>query len=113
MRGLSTGDFREALPALLGEDAAGLSPTAITRLTAEWEGEYQAFRQRDLSNRDYVYVWADGVHFRIRLADDRLCTLVLIGVRPDGTKELVAVEDGYRESTRRPWPRSAATRSSC
>lgn len=99
LRGLSTGDFREALPALLGEDAAGLSPTAITRLTAEWEQDYQAFRQRDLSERDYVYVWADGVHFRIRLEDDRLCTLVLVGVRPDGTKELVAVEDGYREST--------------
>jgi len=99
LRGLSTGDFREALPALLGEDAAGLSPTAITRLTAEWEQDYQAFRERDLSERDYVYVWADGVHFRIRLEDDRLCTLVLVGVRPDGTKEIIAVEDGYREST--------------
>ena len=99
LRGLSTGDFREALPVLLGEDAAGLSPTAITRLTATWETEYRAFRQRDLSDRDYVYVWADGVHFNIRLEDDRLCTLVLIGVRPDGTKELIAVEDGYREST--------------
>jgi len=99
LRGLSTGDFREALPALLGEDAAGLSPTTITRLTAEWEQEYQVFRRRKLSERDYVYVWADGVHFRIRLEDDRLCTLVLIGARPDGTKELIAVEDGYREST--------------
>ena len=99
LRGLSTGDFREALPALLGDDAAGLSPSAITRLTAEWEQDYQAFRARDLSERDYVYVWADGVHFRIRLEDDRLCTLVLVGVRPDGTKELIAVEDGYREST--------------
>ena len=92
-------DFREALPVLLGEDAAGLSPTAITRLTATWEAEYDAFRKRDLSERDYVYVWADGVHFNIRLEDDRLCTLVLIGVRSDGTKELIAVEDGYREST--------------
>jgi transposase-like protein len=99
LRGLSTGDFREALPVLLGEDAAGLSPTTITRLTAEWEQEYQVFRQRKLSEQDYVYVWADGVHFRIRLEDDRLCTLVLIGARPDGTKELIAVEDGYREST--------------
>ena len=99
LRGLSTGDFREALPVLLGEDAAGLSPTAITRLTSTWEAEYDAFRKRDLSARDYVYVWADGVHFNIRLEDDRLCTLVLIGVRPDGTKELIAVEDGYREST--------------
>jgi transposase-like protein len=99
LRGLSTGDFREALPVLLGEEASGLSPTTITRLTAEWEQDYQVFRQRDLSDRDYVYVWADGVHFRIRLEDDRLCTLVLIGVRHDGTKELIAVEDGYREST--------------
>ena len=98
LRGLSTGDFREALPILLGEDAAGLSPSAITRLTAQWEHEYQEFQARDLSGLDYVYVWVDGVHFRIRLEEDRLCTLVLIGVRPDGTKELLAVEDGYRES---------------
>ena len=99
LRGLSTGDFQEALPILLGEDAAGLSPTNITRLTAGWEQEYQAFRQRDLSERDFVYVWVDGVHFNIRLEDERLCTLVMLGVRPDGTKELLAVEDGYREST--------------
>jgi transposase-like protein len=99
LRGLSTGDFREALPVLLGDDAAGLSPTSITRLTDAWQAEYQAFRERDLSDRDYVYVWADGVHFNIRLEEDRLCTLVLIGVRPDGDKELIAVEDGYREST--------------
>lgn len=98
LRGLSTGDFQEALPVLLGEDAKGLSATTITRLTAEWTSEYDAYRQRELSDRDYVYVWVDGVHFRIRLEDDRLCTLVMIGVRPDGTKELVAVEDGYRES---------------
>lgn len=99
LRGLSTGDFREALPVLLGKEAGGLSPTVITRLTAQWSREYEAFRKRDLSDRDYVYVWVDGVHFRIRLEEDRLCTLVMIGVRPDGTKELVAVEDGYREST--------------
>jgi transposase-like protein len=99
LRGLSTGDFREALPILLGEDAAGLSPTNITRLTAVWEEEYHAFRQRDLTDRDYVYVWVDGVHFNIRLEDERLCTLVMLGARPDGTKELIAVEDGYREST--------------
>lgn len=98
LRGLSTGDFREALPALLGEDASGLSPTAITRLTAEWEKEYEQYRSRDLSDRDYVYVWADGVHFNIRLEDERLCTLVVLGARADGTKELIAVEDGYRES---------------
>ena len=99
LRGLSTGDFRAALPVLLGEDAAGLSPTTITRLTAEWDTEYQAWRKRSLAERDYVYVWVDGVHFTIRLEEDRLCTLVMIGVRPDGTKELIAVEDGYREST--------------
>ncbi len=99
LRGLSTGDFQEALPILLGKDAAGLSPTNIARLTAVWEEEYHAFRQRSLAERDYVYVWVDGVHFTIRLEDERLCTLVMIGVRPDGTKELIAVEDGYRESS--------------
>jgi putative transposase len=99
LRGLSTGDFKAALPVLLGEDAAGLSPTTITRLTATWEAEYQNWRTRSLADTDYVYVWVDGVHFRVRLEEDRLCTLVMIGVRPDGTKELVAVEDGYREST--------------
>src|SRR5690606_7332609 len=67
LRGLPTGDFRAALPVLLGEDAAGLSPTTITRLTAEWEQDYQAFQQRDLSARDYIYIWVDGVHFTIRL----------------------------------------------
>jgi len=99
LRGLSTGDFREVLPILLGEEAAGLSPTNIARLTAVWEDEYHAFRQRSLAERDYVYVWVDGVHFTIRLEEERLCTLVMIGVRPDGTKELIVVEDGYREST--------------
>jgi putative transposase len=99
LRGLSTGDFQEALPALLGEEAsAGLSPSVISRLLSAWEEEYRAFRERDLSERDYVYVWVDGVHFRIRLEEDRLCALVVIGVRPDGTKELIAIEDGYRES---------------
>jgi transposase-like protein len=98
LRGLSTGDFKEGLAALLGEEASGLSPTAITRLTAAWQADYEAFQKRDLSDRDYVYVWADGVHFRIRLEEDRLCALVMIGVRPDGTKELIAIEDGYRES---------------
>jgi putative transposase len=99
LHGLSTGDFQPALAGLLGEDAAGLSPTAIARLVKVWEAEYAAFRRRDLADRDYVYVWADGVHFNIRLEDDRLCTLVIIGARPDGTKEVIAVEDGYREST--------------
>jgi len=99
LHGLSSGDFREALGALLGEEAAGLSSTAIIRLTKVWQEEYTAFRQRDLSGADYVYVWADGVHFNVRLEEDRLCTLVLVGARPDGTKEVIAVEDGYREST--------------
>ena len=99
LHGLSTGDFQPALAGLLGEDAAGLSPTTIARLVKVWEAEYAAFRRRDLADRDYVYVWADGVHFTIRLEDDRLCTLVVIGARPDGTKEVIAVEDGYREST--------------
>ena len=94
-----TGDFREGLAALLGDDASGLSPTAITRLTSAWQADYESFQKRDLSDCDYVYVWADGVHFRIRLEEDRLCALVMIGVRPDGTKELIAIEDGYREST--------------
>ncbi len=100
LRGLSTGDFQAALPQLLGKEAsAGLSASGISRLLSVWEAEYRAFRERDLSEQDYVYLWADGVHFRIRLEEDRLCALVVIGVRPDGTKELLAIEDGYREST--------------
>jgi len=98
LRGLSTNDFRPALASLLGDKASGLSATAITRLTTKWEAEHKAWKQRDLSERDYVYVWADGIHLNIRLEEDRLCLLVIIGVRPDGTKELVAVDDGYRES---------------
>ena len=99
LRGLSTGDFREVLPALLGKEAsAGLSPTTITRLTAEWQREYESFRKRDIRSKRFAYIWADGFHFRIRLEDDRLCTLALIDVREDGSKELIAVEDGYRES---------------
>jgi transposase-like protein len=98
LRGLSTGDFRPALRSLLGEDAAGLSATNISRLTSEWEEEYRQFQQRRFDDRDYVYVWADGVHFNVRLEDDRLCTLVLLGARQDGTKELLTVVDGYRES---------------
>ena len=108
LRGLSTGDFREALAALLGKDAAGLSATNIARLTNEWETEYSTFHKRSLADRDYVYVWVDGVHFNVRLEDDRLCTLVMIGVRPDGTKELITVEDGYRESAES-WKTCCAT----
>ena len=75
LHGLSTGDFREALPVLLGEDAAGLSPAAITRLTATWRIEYDQWRRRSLADRDFIYVWVDGVHFNIRLEDDRLAAL--------------------------------------
>jgi transposase-like protein len=98
LRGLSSGDFRPALRDLLGDDAAGLSPSAIIRLTAAWQEEYQGWQQRTLADRDYVYIWVDGVHFNIRLEEDPLAALVVVGVRPDGSKEVVAVEDGYRES---------------
>jgi putative transposase len=99
LRGLSTGDFRPALEQLLGEDAAGLSPSTISRLCKDWEGEHERFRTRSLRFHRYAYWFVDGVHVSIRLGeDDRLCLLVVIGVREDGTKELLAVEDGYRES---------------
>ena len=98
LRGLSTNDFRPALKELLGEDASGLSPTAITRLTGKWQSEYDEFHKRDLSKDTFAYIWIDGIHFNVRLEDDRLCTLVVLGVRADGTKVLLAVEDGYRES---------------
>jgi transposase-like protein len=99
LHGLSSGDFQAALPVLLGEDAAGLSPAAITRLTAAWRTEYDQWRQRSLTDRDFIYLWVDGAHFNIRLQEDRLAALVVVGARPDGTKEVVAIEDGYREST--------------
>ena len=99
LRGLSTGDFRDGLAALLGEQAAGFSPSVITRLVSAWQQEYGAWRTRSLADRDFVYVWADGVRFNVRLEDERLAALVIIGARPDGTKEVIALEDGYREST--------------
>ncbi|MGH2715624.1 MAG: IS256 family transposase [Solirubrobacteraceae bacterium] len=100
LRGLSTGDFEPALRELLGEDASGLSASSIGRLTEQWRGEYEAFRTRRLDFTRYCYLFVDGVHVTVRLGeDDRLCLLVVIGVREDGTKELLAVEDGYREST--------------
>jgi putative transposase len=98
LHGLSTGDFVPALEAFFGS-AAGLSAAAVGRLLTSWQADYQAFCQRDLSDRDYVYVWADGIHFRVRLEQARLCCLLIVGVRADGTKELVAVADGEREST--------------
>jgi putative transposase len=100
LRGLSTGDFRPALEDLLGEDASGLSPSTISRLCKEWEAHHDRFRKRHLGFSRYAYLFVDGVHVSVRLGeDDRLCLLVVIGVREDGEKELLAVEDGYREST--------------
>jgi putative transposase len=98
LHGLSSMDFVPALEGFFGA-AAGLSASVITRLAAQWQAERQAFVQRDLHDRDYVYCWADGIHFNLRLEDGRLCWLVIVGVRVDGTKELVAVADGEREST--------------
>jgi len=98
LRGLSTGDFAPALGEFFGS-AAGLSASSVNRLTEAWQAEHADWETRDLSGLDYVYFWADGVHFNIRLEEDRLCCLVIVGVRPDGTKELVALADGYREST--------------
>jgi putative transposase len=99
LRGLSTGDFSEALEALLGSEAAGFSATTITRLLNVWQEEYKAWRKRSLAGKEYVYIWADGVYFNIRLEEDRLACLVIVGVLPDGRKEVIALEDGYREST--------------
>jgi len=98
LHGLSSKDFVPALEGFLGTDA-GLSAATITRLTTQWQDDARAFNERDLSNVDFVYVWADGIHVNIRLEEERLCLLVLIGVRVDGTKELIALADGYREST--------------
>ena len=98
LKGVSTGDFTDALKALLGPDAPGLAATTVTRLKAGWEAEYDAWSKRSLEGKRYVYVWADGVHFNIRLEEDRQCILVLMGATAEGTKELIAVADGYRES---------------
>src|SRR5579883_1023768 len=97
LRGLSTGDFAPALGEFFGTEA-GLSASTVNRLTEAWQAEHAEWSTRDLSGVDYVYFWADGVHFNVRLEEDRLCCLVIVGVRPDGTKELVALADGYRES---------------
>jgi putative transposase len=99
LRGLSTGDFSEALEALLGPEVAGFSATTITRLLKVWQEEYKAWNKRSLAGKEYVYIWADGVYFNIRLEEDRLACLVIVGVLPDGRKEIIALEDGYREST--------------
>jgi transposase-like protein len=98
LKGVSTGQFEEALTALLGPDAPGLSATTIRRLVATWQDEHRHWLHRDLSSKRYVYVWADGVYFAPRLEHDRQCILVLIGADASGKKELLAVDDGFRES---------------
>jgi putative transposase len=98
LKGVSTGDFSEALAALVGPEAPGLSATTVTRLKSVWTDEYQTWSKRSLEGKQYLYVWADGVHFNIRLEEDRQCILVLMGATAEGTKELLAVVDGYRES---------------
>src|SRR5215203_6133977 len=98
LHGLSSGDFVPALGQFLGS-TAGLSGPVITKLTEAWKSEQRAFSERDLSSVDYVYLWVDGIHVNIRLDEHKLCLLVMIGVRADGRKELVALTDGYRESS--------------
>jgi transposase-like protein len=98
LHGLSTNDFIPALEQFLGT-AAGLSAATITRLTTRWQDEAAAFNKRSLADTDYVYVWVDGIHFKVRLDQDKVCLLVMIGVRADGKKELIALADGFREST--------------
>jgi transposase-like protein len=98
LHGLSTSDFGPALEQFLGT-GAGLSASTVNRLTAQWQDEAAAFARRDLSEVDYVYCWVDGIHLKVRLEQDKVCLLVMIGVRADGRKELIALADGYREST--------------
>ena len=98
LKGISTGDFGEALQSLLGRDVPGLSASTITRLKSTWETDYRDWSRRSLKDKQYVYVWADGVHFNIRLEEDRQCILVLMGATADGKKELIAIADGFRES---------------
>jgi putative transposase len=97
LKGISTGDFSEALAALVGKDAPGLSAPTISRLKAVWEEEYEEWQKRDLSHRRYVYIWADGIYCNVRM-EDKQCLLVIIGATEDGKKELLALESGFRES---------------
>lgn len=97
LRGISTGDFQEALQALLGEGAAALSAATIARLTPTWQEEYTSWDRRDLGGKEYVYLYADGVYFNIRLSGERQCILVVLGVTPEGKKELVGLREGFRE----------------
>ena len=101
LKGISTGDFSEALQALVGEDAKGLSPNVIVRLKEQWSQEYEEWSRRDLTGKQYAYIWVDGIYANARLEDTekrRQCMLIVMGATPDGQKELVAVVDGYRES---------------
>ena len=98
LKGVSTGDFEEALAALLGKDAPGLSASTIARLKEVWIDEHERWQKRDLSARRYVYVWADGIHLQARLEDEKQCILLIIGATPEGKKELVGFTDGARES---------------
>jgi transposase-like protein len=98
LRGISPGDFQEALSAILGAEAPNLSPGVISRLTAEWEQEYERWQRRDLSARRYVYFWADGVYLQARMEAQAECILVLIGATPEGKKELLGFQVGTRES---------------
>lgn len=98
LHGLSSGDFVPAMEQFLG-NSAGLSPATVTRLTAQWQDDHASFQDRDLSSTDYVYIWVDGIHLRIRPDQAKAAVLVVLKVRADGTKELVAMADGYREST--------------
>jgi putative transposase len=98
LKGISTGDFHEALQSLLGKDAPGLSASTIVRLKKVWEEDFSAWNRRSLAGKRYVYMWVDGIHFNVRLEEGRQCILVVMGATADGTKELIAVEDGVRES---------------
>lgn len=98
LRGISTGDFQEALEAVLGEGAPALSPATIMRLKENWQDEYEEWNERDLSGKRYSYIWADGIYLNVRLTDERPCVLVVMGATEDGTKELIGLFDGERES---------------
>ena len=98
LKGISTGDFPDALASILGPGAGGLSPTSICRMKEHWQDEFEQWQQRSLEGKRYVYFWVDGIYFNIRLTDDRPCILVIIGATEDGRKELVAIQGGCRES---------------
>ena len=98
LKGISTGDFQEALSAILGPDAPNLSPSVVSRLTAGWQAEYDAWARRDLSARNYIYIWADGVYLQARMEENAECMLVILGATPEGRKELIGFQVGLRES---------------